>query len=60
MLQMLEIPEEALENLLAALARMNIGFILDRTVQAVLHVMRENRLQREREKLADLEEPPTL
>ena len=57
---MLEIPEEALENLLAALARMNIGFVLGRTVQAALRVMRENRIEREREKLAVLEEPPTL
>ena len=57
---MLEIPEEALENLLAALTRMNIGFVLDGTVEAALHVMRENRLEREREKLADLGEPPTL
>ena len=53
MLQMLEIPE-------AALGRMNIGFVLDGTVEAALRVMRENRLEREREKLADLEEPPTL
>ena len=57
---MLEIPEKALENLLAALTRMNIGFVLDGTVEAALYVMRENRLEREREKLADLEEPPTL
>ena len=60
MLQMLEIPEEVLENLLAALARMNIGFVLYGTVEAALQVMRENRLGREHEKLAVLEEPPTL
>ena len=57
---MLEIPEGALENLLAALTSMNIGFVLDGTVEAALHVMRENRLEKEREKLADLGEPPTL
>ena len=57
---MLEIPEEALENLLAALTRMNIGFALDGTVEAALHVMHENRLEGEREKLADLGELPTL
>ena len=57
---MLEIPEEALENLLAALTRMNIGFVLHGTVEAAFHVMRESRLEREREKLADLGEPPTL
>ena len=57
---MLEIPEDALENLLVALTRMNIGFVLDGTVEMALHVMRENHLEREREKLADSEEPPTL
>ena len=57
---MLEIPEEVLENLPAALTRMNIGFVLDGTVEAALYVMRENRLEREREKLAALEEPPIL
>ena len=31
---MFEIPEEALENLLAAITRMNIGFVLDGTVEA--------------------------
>ena len=39
---------------------MNIGFVLDGSVEAALHVMRENRLEREREKLADLEEPIPL
>ena len=57
---MLEIPEEALENLLAALTRMTIGFVFDGTVEAAHHFIRENRLEREREKLENLEETPTL
>ena len=52
---MLEISEKVLENVLAALDRMNIGFVPDGTVEDAVHVMRENRLEREQEKLVELE-----
>ena len=49
-LQMLEIPEDTLETVLAALMRMRIGQKAHATIQAALHLLREQQRERERER----------
>ena len=49
-LQMLEIPEDTLETVLAALMRMRIGRKAHATIEAALHLLREQQRERERER----------
>ena len=47
---MLEIPDETLGKVLAALMRMDLGEVAHRTVEAALHLLRERYFKHERER----------